>query len=95
MKVIARTDTGTIRSSYGSHLTAVDDDVAARAPIKRVIVRTTACSATNACLASSIDHAAIDGDMATVSIMPVAANGCRSTSGVDIDGSTVDGDITH
>ena len=103
-KIIAWADAGTIISTwitistYGCYLTTIDDDVATKAQISEIISGAWSISASNACrkaTASGIDHATIDGDVATVSIMTVTADARSSCTAIDIDGATVDNNCTH
>ena len=97
-KIIAWADAGTTISTYGCYLTTIDDDVATKAPIAGIISGAWSISASNACrkvTASGIDHATIDGDVATVNIMIVTADARSSYTAIDIDVATVDDNGTH
>ena len=80
-------DAGTTISTYGCYLTTIDDDVATKAPIAVIPFGAWSISASNACrkvTASGVDHATIDGDVATVSIMIVTADARSSCKNLDL-----------
>ena len=97
-KAKTRSDAGSFIAATGSHLTAIDDDIAAPPPrrmtVSSIIATSTADTGSRASTLGC-HHATVDNNGATIFIMFVAANASSMYSASNVDGAAVDGDDAY